>query len=56
VAYWLKDRGFEAYAVTGGLAALQGLPRATEPVPRGLATGGAIRSALSALRQRRVRL
>jgi hypothetical protein len=32
VAFWLRDRGFEAYAVRGGLAALQGLPsRAEEP-------------------------
>jgi MFS family permease len=56
VAYWLRDRGFEAYAVTGGHAALQGLPAAVEPVPPGMATGGAIRSALVALRQPRFRL
>jgi MFS family permease len=26
VAYWLRDRGYEAYAVTGGVPALEGVP------------------------------
>jgi MFS family permease len=53
VAYWLKDRGFDAYAVRGGVAALDGavggselpmVPAAEAPQPPG-------RGAFSALRQ-----
>jgi MFS family permease len=36
VAHWLRDRGFEAYAVRGGIAALNGRPDgllAEEPAP-----------------------
>jgi MFS family permease len=33
VAHWLRDRGFEAYAVRGGIAALSGEGFAPEPVP-----------------------
>jgi MFS family permease len=53
VAHWLRDRGFEAYAVQGGVAALAGLPAALDadtalrPPP---ASG-----ALSALRHPRFR-
>jgi MFS family permease/rhodanese-related sulfurtransferase len=59
VAYWLRDRGFEAYAVRGGMAALRDggdvvdLPRAEpepEPEPQ-----PAPQTALSALRHERFR-
>ena len=33
MAHWLRDRGFEAYAVRGGLAALTGEGLEAEPVP-----------------------
>jgi MFS family permease len=33
VAHWLRDRGFEAYAVRGGLAALTGEGLKAEPLP-----------------------
>jgi MFS family permease len=33
VAHWLRDRGFEAYAVHGGIAALTGEGLESEPVP-----------------------
>jgi len=33
VAHWLRDRGFEAYAVRGGIAALTGEGLEPEPVP-----------------------
>jgi MFS family permease len=33
VAHWLRDRGFEAYAVRGGVAALTGEGLEAEPVP-----------------------
>jgi MFS family permease len=33
VAHWLRDRGFEAYAVRGGVAALTGEGLEVEPVP-----------------------
>jgi MFS family permease len=33
VAHWLRDRGFEAYAVRGGIAALTGEGLEAEPVP-----------------------
>jgi MFS family permease len=55
VAHWLRDRGYEAYAVGGGHAALRGLPVADHgPVPRSAAD--ALRSALGALRHRRFRV
>jgi MFS family permease len=56
VAYWLRDRGLEAYAVSGGHATLRGAPAAGEGVPAGPTTGGALRSALAALRHRRFRV
>ena len=54
MAYWLRDRGFEAYAVRGGIAALhdgaddRALPMAPTAAPP-------TRGALSALRRRRFR-
>jgi MFS family permease len=54
VAHWLKDRGFEAYAVRGGIAALEGRP---VPVsPDGRRSGTSLGRALGALRHRRFRL
>jgi MFS family permease len=53
VAYWLRDRGIEAYAVRGGVPALEGRPEAQLPRP-----GEAIRpdgGALAALRHPRFR-
>jgi len=38
VAHWLRDRGFEAYAVRGGIAALTGEGLEAEPVPAEEAT------------------
>jgi MFS family permease len=54
VAHWLRDRGFEAYAVRGGADALEGKPPPLSPedVPTGQAAG----RALGALRDRRFRL
>ncbi|MEA2421316.1 MAG: hypothetical protein QOF55_415, partial [Thermoleophilaceae bacterium] len=38
MAYWLRDRGYEAYAVRGGVAAIDdGPPAAAGPTPRALA-------------------
>jgi MFS family permease len=53
VAYWLKDRGFEAYAVRGGVAALMDGAQTTVPSvgPEPRADGGA----LAALRHQRFR-
>jgi MFS family permease len=54
VAHWLRDRGFEAYAVRGGHAALRGLPLADEHATDG---GEEPREpALGALRHPRFRL
>ena len=53
MAYWLRDRGFEAYAVRGGVAALlDGAKAAAAPgaEPRESAGG-----ALAALRHERFR-
>jgi MFS family permease/rhodanese-related sulfurtransferase len=53
VAYWLRDRGFEAYAVRGGVRALLG-----EPLPPAGADAGARRRpglSLAALRHARFR-
>ncbi|TML18269.1 MAG: MFS transporter, partial [Actinobacteria bacterium] len=33
MAHWLRDRGFEAYAIRGGIAALTGEGLEAEPVP-----------------------
>ena len=54
MAHWLKDRGFEAYAVRGGVAALEGdaPPLPSEDVPMGEVAG----RALGALRDPRFRL
>jgi MFS family permease len=54
VAHWLKDRGFEAYAVRGGVAALEGRPA---PVSgEELRMEAAAGRALGALRDPRFRL
>jgi MFS family permease len=56
VAHWLRDRGFEAYAVRGGFGAMEGLP-VVEPEPA-LARVGAFAAtvrALAALRHARFR-
>jgi Transmembrane secretion effector len=57
VAHWLKDRGFDAYAVRGGVAALHGAP---PPVPdqelSARAEAAARRRTLGALRHRNFRL
>jgi MFS family permease len=55
VAHWLRDRGFEAYAVGGGHAALRGTP-AVDASETDHETMDAARSALSALRHRRFRV
>jgi MFS family permease len=54
VAHWLRDRGFEAYAVRGGVDALEGKPPPLSPdeVPAAHAAG----RALGALRDPRFRL
>jgi MFS family permease len=56
VAHWLRDRGFEAYAVAGGIQALEDGADEAPPVPLPLeaaqTTGG---NALAALRHRRFR-
>jgi len=55
VAHWLRDRGFEAYAVGGGQAALQGLAiPEIGGAPR--TTADSMRSALGALRHRSFRI
>jgi MFS family permease len=54
VAHWLQDRGFEAYAVRGGVAALEG--RAVPVVPDTVGAGGVSGRALGALRHQRFRL
>jgi MFS family permease len=50
VAHWLRDRGFEAYAVRGGVAALSGEGLTPVPVPDGETTGAPRRRTLAALR------
>ena len=54
MAHWLRDRGFEAYAVRGGVDAFEGKPRPLSPeeVPAARAAG----RALGALRDPRFRL
>jgi len=51
VAHWLRDRGFDAYAVTGGVHALQGAPL-PEPAPRTRDRRGDWKAAAGALRHR----
>jgi MFS family permease len=50
VAHWLRDRGFEAYAVRGGIAALTGEGLEAEPVPAEEATPTPPARVLAALR------
>jgi MFS family permease len=50
VAHWLRDRGFEAYAVRGGIAALTGEGLEAEPVPEEEATPIPTTRVLAALR------
>jgi MFS family permease len=50
VAHWLRDRGFEGYAVRGGVAALTGEGLETEPVPADQATPTPPTRVLAALR------
>ena len=50
MAHWLRDRGFEAYAVRGGLAALTGEGMDVEDVPRAEPVGAAAPRVLAALR------
>jgi MFS family permease len=52
VAHWLRDRGFQAYAVRGGLAALTGEGFEPEAVPAGDAIPTAPARVLAALRSR----
>jgi predicted MFS family arabinose efflux permease len=54
VAHWLRDRGYEAYALDGGHAALRGAPPVE--LPSAHETRDAARSTLSALRHRRFRV
>ena len=58
MAHWLKDRGFEAYAVRGGIAALHGdaTPVASAEPPPARSPGVALGKALAALRHRHFRL
>jgi len=50
VAHWLRDRGFEAYAVRGGIAALTGEGLEAKPVPDETAVPTPPRRVLAALR------
>lgn len=50
MAHWLRDRGFEAYAVRGGIAALTGEGFEVEPVPADQATPTPPARVLAALR------
>ena len=50
MAHWLRDRGFEAYAVRGGIAALTGEELEAEPVPVEEATSTPPARVLAALR------
>ena len=56
MAHWLRDRGFEAYAVTGGLFALDGkvpeIPLTTLPIAEAQPRRG---GTLAALRHPRFR-
>ena len=58
VAYWLRDRGFEAYAVLGGVPGMNGMPvLAADPpaVRRGKGRPRGQRGALAVLRHPRFR-
>ena len=55
MAHWLRDRGYEAYAVDGGHDALRGAPPLAA-APSDHETRDAARSTLSALRHRRFRI
>jgi MFS family permease len=57
VAHWLRDRGFEAYAIRGGVDALQNgaVPTETAPLPGLSEPAPPPASVLSALRHRRFR-
>ncbi len=50
MAHWLRDRGFEAYAVRGGIAALTGEGLEAEPVPAAETTPTPPARVLAALR------
>lgn len=50
MAHWLRDRGFEGYAVRGGVAALTGERFETEPVPADRVTPIPTTRVLAALR------
>jgi Na+/melibiose symporter-like transporter len=50
VAHWLRDRGFEAYAVRGGIAALTGEALEAEPMHAEVATSTPPARVLAALR------
>jgi MFS family permease len=55
VAHWLRDRGFDAYAVTGGVHALLGAP-VPEPPSGAEGRGRDLKAGLSALRHRRFQI
>ena len=52
MAHWLRDRGFEAYAVHGGIAALTGEGLEAEPVPADQAVPTPPARVLAALQSR----
>ena len=52
MAHWLRDRGFEAYAVRGGIAALTSEGLEAEPVPAEQAVPTPPERVLAALRSR----
>jgi len=57
VAHWLRDRGFEAYALLGGVAAAQGVPvRLAAGAPAGLQLERVAVRALATLRRREFRV
>jgi len=55
VAHWLRDRGFDAYAVTGGVHALLGAPIPEAPVRKG-SRGRDWKAGAAALRHRRFQI
>jgi MFS family permease len=55
VAHWLRDRGFEAYAVVGGVATLEGRLAPADTTPRAQRRADERRGALAALRHRAFR-
>jgi len=55
VAHWLRDRGFDAYAVIGGVHALLGAPIAEPPVRAG-SRGREWKAGAAALRHRRFQI